>query len=424
MTSTGSALWSGPKKSLSTAVLAVELEIDNQNHSVLRLRGGGGGYGDEDDGSTSTRVEEEGSIIIGDPVGLSFDDTSTDSCDLQIAEECEIGRKVIEALNTTGEEDVSKTIVNSDVYDFFESEKTLKSSKENKFDKNEQEGVCCNSLCNQKEISLQLRSKLDEINQKSKKDVKQFLLDHLYSQEDMGLSTHGFQFFGILFCKKSFLQISGLSDYLVTEVCKAFEFGQSHFIHGNETGLRESEATRGFLIWMKQHAENYGNQSPEDNLIIIPACFSIKDLFEQYESEAPAPLIKSSTFYRLFSSKFGPYRSDKSLPHVRISSYSSHSKCDHCLSLERFQRSCKTEQDLEFAKALKQTHKQTYRRAYNAIQEKRFKAIYDPDNYLFIQIDDMDNHKVGGVHKCFILILNFKINCKDVQILVGFIVKI
>ena len=79
MTSTGSALWSGPIKSLSTALLAVELEIDNPNHCVLRLRGGG--YGDEDDGSTSTRVEEEGSIIIGDPVGLSFDDTSTDSCD-------------------------------------------------------------------------------------------------------------------------------------------------------------------------------------------------------------------------------------------------------------------------------------------------------------------------------------------------------
>ena len=134
MSSTGSVLWSGPKKDLSTAVLAVELEEDNQNHCVLRLRGGGGG--DEDDGSTSTWVEEEGSIIIGDPVGLSFDDTSIDSCDLQIAEECEIGRKVIEALNTIGEEDVGKTIVNSDVYDFNESEKTLKSSKENKSDKN------------------------------------------------------------------------------------------------------------------------------------------------------------------------------------------------------------------------------------------------------------------------------------------------
>ena len=71
----------------------MEKFANNQNHCVLRLRGGGGGYGDEDDGSTSTKVEEEGSIIIGDPVGISFDDTSTDSCDLQIAEDVRLVEK-------------------------------------------------------------------------------------------------------------------------------------------------------------------------------------------------------------------------------------------------------------------------------------------------------------------------------------------
>ena len=46
------------------------------------------------------------------------------------------------------------------------------------------------------------------------------------------------------------------------------------------------------------------------------------------------------------------------------------------------------------AKSLKQEHKQTYVRARVAIEEKRFQALNDPDCHIFLQIDDMDNHKV------------------------------
>ena len=46
------------------------------------------------------------------------------------------------------------------------------------------------------------------------------------------------------------------------------------------------------------------------------------------------------------------------------------------------------------AKGLKQEHKQVYVRARVAIEEKRMKAINDPKNHIFIQVDDMDNHKV------------------------------
>ena len=57
--------------------------------------------------------------------------------------------------------------------------------------------------------------------------------------------------------------------------------------------------------------------------------------------KAPLPRIKISTFYRLFDLKFGPYREDKNFPHIRISNYSTHSKCETCLSLNKFQKSCK-----------------------------------------------------------------------------------
>ena len=83
---------------------------------------------------------------------------------------------------------------------------------------------------------------------------------------------------------------------------------------------------------------------------------------------------------------------DKSLPHIRISSYSTHSKCDSCLLIEKYQKSCKKEDDLEFAKSLKQRHKFTYRASYQAVQEKRFKAITDPENHFNIQGMESHNH--------------------------------
>ena len=97
-------------------------------------------------------------------------------------------------------------------------------------------------------------------------------------------------------------------------------------------------------------------------------------------------------FNSLFKVKFGAYRVDKSLPHIRISSYSTHSKCDSCILIEKYQKSCKKEDDLEFAKSLKQRHKFTYRASYQAVQEKRFKAITDPENHFNIQGMESHNH--------------------------------
>ena len=354
----------------------------------------------ENAGSFSEQLVESESVgLCFDPVGTSFDssDESKNSSDFEIADETDLSIKVEAAMNLPAYDEFKvvgdESMNNHDsVYDFNESDAIDKGDGDKEIG---QKGPCCNNKCNSSELSMQLKSKLQEIRKMSTKDGKQYLLDHLYHQLNMGLPTHGFQFFGVLFCKRSFIEVAGLTYYLITEVFKAFEFGQFHFVHGNEIGMRESEATTGFVVWMRRYAENYGNRSPEEDMVVIPACFSIKDLFLQYNQEAPSPKIKSSTFYHLFHSKFGPYRMDKSNPQIRISSYSSHSKCEYCLMLEKYRRRCKTEQDREYAKSLTQAHKITYHRAYLAIQEVRYKAIEDPENFLYIQCDDMDNHKEG-----------------------------
>ena len=254
---------------------------------------------------------------------------------------------------------------------------------------------CCGDVCNAQYLTTKARSRVDEmVKGKSKGEIKTALLEQLHSQEKMDISTSGFLIGGQYLCKKYFSSLSEVSPYMVKEVFRAFEVGQRFFVHGNTVGIKQSVATIGFINWLKNFAVNYGNYAPDEQKLIISACFSIKEMFLMYKEQSPGPLVKKSSFYSLFKSKFGPAREDKSLPCVRLSSYTSHSRCDQCLLLERFQRSCQSAEDLAMSKSLKQEHRLTYVRARIAIEELRFKAINDPANHVYCQIDDMDNSKV------------------------------
>ena len=260
---------------------------------------------------------------------------------------------------------------------------------------------CCYKRCSDSEVNPRTIGRIQEMKRgKSKFELKQILLDNLYAQQNVGVSVNFFSICGQLFCRESVRRIFGLSKHIINEVFDAYACGQRFFVHGNTRGMSMKSSTIGFICWMKQFALNYGNFSPdEEGVIVISSCFTIKDVFTMYSLQAPKPLVAKSTFYALFASKFGPKRDDKTLPQVRISSYSSHSRCDQCLLLEQLQRRCRTEEDLAVIKSLKQEHRLLYSRARIAIEEKRTKALTDPAGHIYVQIDDMDNKKVSDL-KC------------------------
>jgi hypothetical protein len=218
---------------------------------------------DEGGGQAEGQNHHQTSIqeLLGDTVGLSFDssynesdqtNTSSDSSDFQLAEDCDLSRKIMHVIIPNKEKD------DNDEYKFTDDDKNLENSSTNLNPVETKKKFCCNNFCNSQKVSVQFRNKLNEIIEKPKAGRKQFLLDHLIKQEELDIPTNGFQFFGFFLCKKAFVQLSGVSDYIVEEACKAFEIGQTVFSHGNETGMRETEGTLGFVIWMKQHAINYG----------------------------------------------------------------------------------------------------------------------------------------------------------------------
>ena len=338
-------------------------------------------------------------------IGDSFDSRSSSSdeenfslsntreaSDFLLAVNSSKGKSVAVAL------DASSTLNNlpsvssgEDIFDFSDENEVIERFRPISTQKSELSltiNSCCDSYCNSQILSAQVGDKIEKlVRNKKKGEIKDSLLNQLYAQKNLGLSTHGFMIGGHFFCWKSFCSVSKVSYYLVREIFRAFSIGQKHFIHGNVVGLRETAATIGFICWVKTFAENFGNYAPDEKVIVISAVFTVKEIYELYKVQAPDPQVAKSSFYNLLKTKFGPKRVDRSLPCVRISSYSTHSRCDQCLLLERFQRSCQTEDDLNMAKELKQEHKQTYVRARVAIEEKRLQAISDPNSHVFIQGD-------------------------------------
>ena len=230
------------------------------------------------------------------------------------------------------------------------------------------------------------------LNNKSKQEIKTLLLNQLKYQKIIGMTTVGFIINSHYFCKKSFSELTKLSIYLINTIFNAYNIGQTYFVHGNTIGFRENVATTGFICWMKRFSHIAGNYSPDEQIIVLSASYALSDIYELYKQEICGPATAKSTFYRLFHSKFGHNRIDKSLPCLRLSKYSSHSRCDECADLEKYRKSAKSEEELKMAKSLMQEHKEKYVSMRLLIEEKRHLSMTDP-NHIYIQIDGMDNSK-------------------------------
>ena len=74
-------------------------------------------------------------------------------------------------------------------------------------------------------------------------------------------------------------------------------------------------------------------------------------------AETTAPYVSKSTFYNIFKNDFGVNRSDKTLPRLRISKYSTHSVCNTCVILNMKLKEAKSESDLRLIKAAINDHR-------------------------------------------------------------------
>ena len=296
----------------------------------------------------------------------------------------------------------NKTSVSESSGDFLHSGNVLFKVEENvkqiEFSFKMKRNICskkCNKKC--EEIAL-LFTDEEATSVKSLKGrtiviTKNNLLNRLKAQSNLGVTVTGYLMKGQIFCLKYFSSFTNISEFLLKSVLSEFHRGARQYIHGNTSTPQESVASVKFTSWMLVFSELYGQSAPDERTTILPSWLTKATLFRIYLQESTAPFVKKSNFYHLFKDKFGHLRTEKSLPHIRISKYSTHSVCPQCVALGTYQRSCRTQQELEYCKALKFRHKQCYGQARRKISELEQLAITYPEDHLFLALDGMDNRK-------------------------------
>lgn len=223
--------------------------------------------------------------------------------------------------------------------------------------------------------------------------IQHKLLKQLEFQRSAGMPTCGYYFNGILLCVNQMHELSTVSKYMIRKVLRNFARGHKRFIHGNSSKVYNRRATTNFCTWLKLYSEKYGQDGPTDVVTVLPSYMNKAELYKVYLKEAVPPLLKRSSFYKLFKSKFGPRRIDKSLKWIRISKDSTHSKCDVCTALNQFIRGAKNAAELAYAKSLKLQHTDKYSKARVAVNEFIQRSITSPREVVAFLIDTMDNSK-------------------------------
>ena len=228
-------------------------------------------------------------------------------------------------------------------------------------------------------------------------ETKNKLLRHLKSQFNIGAPTDAYRVHGQSFCLKFFSFLTDISEHMVKSVLIDFWKGYSEYSHGNKGKIKNlTVATTSFICWLRQFSETYGQFSPETNTTVLSYWLNKQVLFNMYRDETCGPYLSLSAFYQNFKTHFSFNRADKTLPHVRISKYSSHSICNQCVALNNNRRQAKSEAELQIARDLENQHKVIFGGARRSIQEIKQSSLSFPADNLFIQVNFLRFLKKGG----------------------------
>ena len=163
-------------------------------------------------------------------------------------------------------------------------------------------------------------------------EKKTYLLGHLTSQYNLGISTSNYYVNGHQFCLGTMSNLTGLSIKILRMVLHDHSTGIQKYFHGNSGMFRGlTEATVNFISWLKQFVSFYGQESPDTNQVVLSYWLNKSALFKIYKDETYSPQLAKSSFYRNMRKYFGAKRVDKNLPFVKISKYSR--KCFEMLSI-------------------------------------------------------------------------------------------
>jgi hypothetical protein len=385
-------------QTFDTASSSTELSIPSSIHQPTGRRGGWLVYGGLKGGHPPKK----------EPVFANSDSNESDD---DIKSKCSFAESTdlsSEDTESVGESDSESSVGNESLK---ESEKcpkisfcnplpTIYAQKKNNIMKT-QFSVRCDCVNNCPEAVANLTSEAVEgikaqFVGESLTETKNIILAHLKTQSDMlETDNDGFFYKGHAYCGEAFSKLTGISRYILRKIQEAHMQGMKKFVHNNSLITKSSPRKVNAICWFKVYCTIYGQRAPDDIMVVLPSWLDVTTVFEMYKQENPIEKeqIKYSTFCNMLNKDFGPRRRDRSLPRVRFSKYSSHSVCSDCFDLNAFQRTCRTQNDIDLCRALKFKHRERFSKQQRCITSMRHLSQTFPDQHFSIFMDSMDNQK-------------------------------
>ena len=95
------------------------------------------------------------------------------------------------------------------------------------------------------------------------------------------------------FCLSILSKISEISKHILLDVFRFHYLGRKNIIHGNKGVHKEVLSTSKFIVWMKDFAGRYGQNSPDAQVLVLNHWLTKKKMFHIYCNEMDPPLVRT-----------------------------------------------------------------------------------------------------------------------------------
>ncbi|XP_078574037.1 uncharacterized protein LOC144860600 [Branchiostoma floridae x Branchiostoma japonicum] len=230
-------------------------------------------------------------------------------------------------------------------------------------------------------------------------------LQHADRRQEVNRS-YEFSIQGHVVCHLGWRIVNGVGRSRFYEVKSDYERGRLPDYEDGRQGMEYP--TRKWLTakeWLQQYAKKFGDTMPNSPDVHLPQCVSRNDIHQLYQEDLwYEGTLKRSRFNVMWK---------KELRHVKIPPQNRFTKCDECDDLKDLLNRAKTKGDIQKVKERRSAHFTLQSTARQKYYSHIKKAKQQPDNYLSLIIDSMDQNKTFLPH--FATLTKSKSNLKPLK---------
>lgn len=116
-------------------------------------------------------------------------------------------------------------------------------------------------------------------------------------QREAGCLEDVINFQGHSLCPTFFSKVSGISYFTIIWVMSDLKSGIKRYDHGNKSRKQVDIKSVKFTAWMLVFLDNYGQNPPKDNIIVLPPFLYPSELYKIYKNESTLLFPSKSSFY-------------------------------------------------------------------------------------------------------------------------------